>query len=670
MAGKQVKVSVVADTKKFQAAFRGLARETGLNSFTSKMKSVATTVAAATAGVTIGAAAITGKVLAMGADLEQSRGAIQDVFKGAAAQMQDFASKAVKSVGLSGNAYNELATLIGSQLKNAGTPMDQLAGKTNDLITTGADLAAMFGGSTQDAVNALSSALKGERDPIERYGVSLKQAAIDAKAAELGYSKVGGSYDQTAQAAATLALITDQTADSTGKFAREGDTMSHQVQVWKAKIQDFGERVGAAALPPLTALAGELFDRVSPALDSLGAWITTTGLPAVQSFATTVATQWVPRMKEAAQWVQDHIMPAVVSFGTTLTGKVIPAIVQVGTWLKDNAANIAPFAAFILTLVAAWRAWTTALQIWKIAQIAATAAQAAFNVVSNLNPFVLIITLIVAVVAAVAVFIATHEGARKKLAEIWESIKSAISTAARGIGTAISWLGAIPGRVGAWFTDTKAKAAAAWNGLVADAKALPVRVVAGIAVLGALLGSAIRGHFQRMATGATAGAAALWTFVRSIPSRILSGLGSLGSLLADAGRNVIQGFLDGITGAFSRVRSKLSELTNLLPDWKGPATRDRTILRRPAQLIMGGFVDALRDSYSDVEATMAGVTSLVQDGLTPTIKTGNTTPATPLATQRYNGAVINVYALTPTPEVGRVVVDAVRQFEALNGVGR
>lgn len=670
MAGKQVKVSVVADTKKFQAAFRGLARESGLNSFTTKMKSVAKIVATATAAVAVSAVAITGKVLAMGADLEQSRGAIQDVFKDAAGQMQDFASKAVTSVGLSGNAYNELATIIGSQLKNAGTPMDQLAGKTNDLITKGADLAAMFGGSTQDAVNALSSALKGERDPIERYGVSLKQAAIDAKAAELGYSKVGGSYDQTAQAAATLALITDQTSDATGKFAREGDTMIHQVQVWKAKLQDFGERVGAAALPPLTALAGELFERVSPALDALGAWIIDTGLPAIQSFASTVASEWVPRLQEAAQWVQTNIVPALVTFGGILTGQVIPAIVQVGTWLTTNAAGFAPLAAFILTLVTAWKAWTTALQIWKVAQLAATAVQAAFNLVLAANPIVLIIIAIAALVAAVVAFLATHEGARKKLAEIWNSIKSSISTAVTGIINFVQGLGTIPVKIAAWFTAAKTRAAAAWNGLVADAKALPGRVVQGLAILGALLGSAVRGHFQRMATGATAGAVALWTFVRSIPNRILSALGNLGSLLSRAGGNVIQGFIDGITGAFGRVRSKLSELTSLLPDWKGPATRDRTILRRPAQLIMGGFIDALRNSYADVEATMAGVTSLVQDGLTPTLKTANTVSGTQLATQRYNGATINVYALTPNAEVGRVVVDAIHQYERLNGEGR
>lgn len=666
MAGKQVKVSVVADTKKFSAAWRGLARESGISGFTSKMKDLAKTVAASAVAVGVGAAAITGKVLAMGADLEQSQGAVQDVFKDAAGQMQDFASQAVTSVGLSGNAYNELATLIGSQLKNAGTPMDQLAGKTNDLITTGADLAAMFGGSTQDAVNALSSALKGERDPIERYGVSLKQSAIDAKAAELGYSKVGGSFDQTAQAAATLALITEQTSDATGKFAREGDTMSHQVQVWKAKIQDFGEKIGAKLLPPLTEFASKAADKVFPALDQLGAWMSNVGIPAVQKFAATFADEWIPRIQEAATWVGDNIVPRLQDFASLLTGTVIPGMVQVGTWLKDNAANIAPFAAAILVLIGAWKAYNLVLQLMKVYQIAATAAQAAWNIVAAANPIGIIIVLVVAVVAAIATFIATHEGARAKLAEIWESIKTAVGNAIGGLLSFVQGLGQIPGKIAEWFQNAKDQARAKWDALVEDAKALPGRVVAGIQALGSMISSSIRSHFAQMAAGAIAGAATLWSFVSSIPSRILSGIGNLGNLLHGAGRSVIQGFINGITGMIGNVKSTLADLTHRLTDWKGPASKDKTLLTGNGRLVIGGFIQGLRDRFGDVRATLGQLTDdITVPGLTTPTLAGN-----PVSSQPYQGAVINVYALTPTAEVGRVVVDAVRQFEAVNGRNR
>jgi phage-related protein len=200
------------------------------------------------------------------ADLEQSIGAIETVFKGSSPQMLGWADSAATAVGLTKNEYAELGTLIGTQLKNGGTAMEELAPKTNDLIGLGADLSSMFGGSAADAVGALSSALKGERDPIERYGVSLNQAKIDAEAAALGFEKVGGTLSSEANQAATLSLIMKQTADAHGNFARETDTLSHKQQVLNAMWEDGKTRIGAALVPAISALMGVLISGLGPAL--------------------------------------------------------------------------------------------------------------------------------------------------------------------------------------------------------------------------------------------------------------------------------------------------------------------------------------------------------------------------------------------------------------------
>lgn len=205
--------------------------------------------------------------VAAAADLEQSVGAINSVFKDSAAQMHAFADTAATTLGLTKNEYNELGTLIGAQLKNAGVAMDELAPKTNELMTLGADLSSMFGGTTAEAVQALSSALKGERDPIERYGVSLRQAAIDAKAAELGFQKVDGALTSEANAAATLALIMEQTTDAHGNFARETDTLANRQQVLSALWGDAKARLGGVFLPAVTAAASGLIAVLGPAVD-------------------------------------------------------------------------------------------------------------------------------------------------------------------------------------------------------------------------------------------------------------------------------------------------------------------------------------------------------------------------------------------------------------------
>jgi len=201
-------------------------------------------------------------------ELEQSVGAVSAIFKDNAASINTWSDSAATDVGLTKNEFNELGSLIGAQLKNGGTAMDQLAPKTNDLIGLGADLSSMFGGDTRTAVEALSSALKGERDPIERYGVSLNQAKIDAEAAALGFEKVGGTLSSEANQAATLSLIMKQTADAHGNFASEADTVAGKQQRLNAIWQNGKTAISNAFLPALGSVQGFLLTKLPIALET------------------------------------------------------------------------------------------------------------------------------------------------------------------------------------------------------------------------------------------------------------------------------------------------------------------------------------------------------------------------------------------------------------------
>jgi phage-related protein len=198
--------------------------------------------------------------------LEQSVGAVGAIFKENSGQINAWAASAQTDVGLTANEFNELGSLIGAQLKNGGTAMDQLAPKTNDLIRLGADLSSMFGGDTKTAVEALSSALKGERDPIERYGVSLNQAKIDAEAAALGFEKVDGALSSEANQAATLSLIMQQTADAHGNFASEADTVAGKQQRLNAIWQNGKTAIMDAFLPAVGAVTGFFIDKLPAAI--------------------------------------------------------------------------------------------------------------------------------------------------------------------------------------------------------------------------------------------------------------------------------------------------------------------------------------------------------------------------------------------------------------------
>ena len=758
MAGHVVKVSVVAETKKFSRAFRGLAHETGLTSLVQTARTAAATLAKVGGAATLALGGLAAKGVSAAADLEQSVGAVQDVFKEGADQVLSWSAGAAKAVGLTKNEYNELATLIGAQLKNAGVSMSELGGKTNDLITLGADLSAMFGGTTAEAVAALSSALKGERDPIERYGVSLKQAAIDAKAAELGFQKVGGSFDQEAQAAATLALIMEQTSDAHGKFGREGDTLAHQVQVLKAQVGDFAADMGTLFLPAVTKAASWLNEHFTPAAQALRTWITDRLVPAVKDLAARFQADLLPRLKEAA---------------TAFKNEVLPVLKEVIAWIKVNGppaikAFIAVLRDWGPTILAAAATAKTLYEGFKIFQRVKTfidATRTAFTVLNTVmaaNPMVLIAVAVVALIAGLVALYQHCENFRTAVQTAWAAIKDAAAPVVEWFTTTVIpglralWDGLVEVVRAAWeliqayweqygrpvaefiisvFQGVAEQWHTIWDGIQTywqglwDVLYAVVSTILGVihgvittvtglitgdwhqawqgirevfssvwegikgVVRGALemikgwltaawatirgaasgawnaLKDTVRDTWESVKTNVRTGVDTMINFVKSVPTKIKNLFSDAGHWLTDAGRRVVRGFIDGLKSMFSSVKSKLSELTNLLPSWKGPAARDAGLLRGAGRAIIGGLVAGLEDRYSAVRASLASLTGMIAgtdlgslDLPTTTLTgTGTTTTAPVTVNITIQGG------LDTGPEIGRRVEQALTSWWAIRG---
>jgi hypothetical protein len=192
------------------------------------------------------------KAIDAASELEQSLGAVESALGANSKAVKRWADDAARSMGLSKTAANNALVLIVSQLKNFGYSLDEATDKGMGLVELGADLAATYGGSTTEAVQALTSALRGEMDPIERYGVSLNEARVKAKALELGLYAGTGALEMNAKATAVLALITDQTATAQGQFAREAGTAAGANAIAAAEAENASAAFGEKLLPVYT----------------------------------------------------------------------------------------------------------------------------------------------------------------------------------------------------------------------------------------------------------------------------------------------------------------------------------------------------------------------------------------------------------------------------------
>jgi hypothetical protein len=201
-------------------------------------------------------------------DLEQAVGGTTAVFHELSGEISDFAKTSKTSVGLSQAEFRTLSSQVGGQLKRMSGDLQFATDTTIELTKVAADLSATYGGTTKEAMEAFSAALRGEADPAERFNLNLKITAVQAKAVELGLAKSTLQVSQAAMAQATYALIMEQSKDALGQFNRENDSAAHKMQVANATLEDAKAKLGEGLLP-IYSRAAELAANLTDAFASL-----------------------------------------------------------------------------------------------------------------------------------------------------------------------------------------------------------------------------------------------------------------------------------------------------------------------------------------------------------------------------------------------------------------
>lgn len=97
-----------------------------------------------------------------------------------------------------------------------------------------------------------------------------------------------------------------------------------------------------------------------------------------------------------------------------------------------------------------------------------------------------------------------------------------------------------------------------------------------------------------------------------IKSSVLGAFGDAASWLLGAGGDIIGGLVQGISDNIPSVSGVLGTVTDLVPDWKGPADKDRQLLRPAGQMIIEGLVDGFQDRFRWVQDTLTSLGDLIQ----------------------------------------------------------
>lgn len=231
-------------------------------------------------------------------------------------------------LGMTQLDLNEAIVPIIPLMKNAGFAGEEFANKLNLLVRRGVDIGSIMNKQTKDVLPALGAALRGEIDPAERLGISFNAMAVEAKAVELGFKKVGGEFEESAKVQARLALVMQKSEVFAGDYARTSDQLANATRNYHSVVAGLRLEFSKAFLPAANAILkaqNELVTAVGPAVASLFAKLQ----PLVTAVGAVLAA-----LTQTLKIVITTFMDVYGVIGDGITAVLEPAIGAVQTFAK------------------------------------------------------------------------------------------------------------------------------------------------------------------------------------------------------------------------------------------------------------------------------------------------------------------------------------------------
>jgi hypothetical protein len=251
--------------------------ELSLRNLNNVTAGIAAGMVAAFAGVTYAIGRISIDSVKIASNYQETASAVKETFGDASASLIDFAKTVPDALGMTQTQFLDSAKTFGILGQAAGLAGEDNAAFSKQLSILAADLASFNNTSVDDAILALGAGLRGESEPLRRYGVLLDDATLKARATEMGIYDGNGALTQQQKVLAAQAEILAQTNTQQGDFARTQDGIAGSTKTLQANFEDLQLALGQKLIP--------VFDNM---VDKMLAFIDNNG-PAIEDALTAIA---------------------------------------------------------------------------------------------------------------------------------------------------------------------------------------------------------------------------------------------------------------------------------------------------------------------------------------------------------------------------------------------
>lgn len=503
--------------------------------------------------------------LSEGADLQQSMGGIETLFKNSADTVKKYANEAYKTTGLSANAYMENVTgFSASLLQSLGGDTAKAADVANMAMVDMADNSNKMGTSMESIQYAYQGFAKSNYTMLDNLklgygGTKSEMERLLADAEKL----TGVKYDMSNLSDVYSAIHAIQ-----GQIGITGTTAKEAEQTFTGSLS----AMKASASNLLGKLA--LGESIKPSLDQLlsttKTFVVGNFLPMLgnifSGFGDIIAYTFTDIFPKIGAYFQEN-GPQLLETGAQLYQNLVLGIIQNIPQLLTTAGQIITnFVEYILQNL------PTILQtgvqlllnlvdgiIQNLPAIVDAAVQATTNFLSMLSQ-----NLPTVLQKGIEILGSLVTGIIQKLPDIVNSAGEILTTLANAI------------------KDN-----------------LPKVVELGVELLQSIV-DGILSVIDKV--GDTAG---------EIGDKLISSLENID--LFGAGSAIMDGFLEGLQSAWEGVKSFVGDIAQWIKDHKGPISYDRKLLIPAGNAIMDGLNSGLQEQFKNVKSTVTGMADELQN---------------------------------------------------------
>ncbi len=240
-----------------------------------------------------------------------------------------------EATGRSANALEMGAQTIVAMTRSMGMGQEEAAGFAANMAQIALDLGSFFNQDPAQVFLDMQSALAGSMETMQKYGIDVRESALQAIALAEGLITAGEEMDRVTRAQALQIAIVQQAGDAMGDAAKTADSFANTTRAIQDTVLDAKIAIGEALLPAVEDVVGafsELVEDVLPRLIELMA-------PGIATAAGAVADEF-GRVVDGIE--DEDIVALAEGFGNLASALAVAVILgsRFSGWLEDNMEKV------------------------------------------------------------------------------------------------------------------------------------------------------------------------------------------------------------------------------------------------------------------------------------------------------------------------------------------